>query len=143
MSRSTITRLSRALAELKARRVAKEAPQIVAAELCAIGCHATAWGNESNQGVTVDSWDSTPELDAARERKLAELEAKGISAFVVVIDRLEDRLDEQGTLGSGDRVGGGGLLDGATTAPGPVSPRSNGQRERAQTPPAKHGRNDV
>lgn len=87
----------------------------IAAELRAIGCRAEAWA--SGEGVTVDIWDSTPELDAARERKLAELEAKGISAHVVVIDRLEDR----GATGNGDQADGAG-------APNSVGPATPGAR---------------
>jgi hypothetical protein len=140
--KARLAKVAAEIAAIRERRMAAEAPQIVARELRAVGVRATAWSNGNQHGVTVDTWDSEPELDAVRERKLAELGAKGISTFVVVIDRMDSRPTEV-ALGSGDRVGGGGLLDGASTASGPVTPRAAGQRERAQTPPAKDGRSDV
>lgn len=130
MSRATIARLSRALAELKARQVSQDAPRIVAAELCAIGCHATAWRNETHQGVTVETWDTEPEIDAARERKLAELEAKGISTFVVVIDRLEDRPNDGDVHGPSTEHASGT----AETAKASEGDRGGGDNTRSTTP---------
>lgn len=114
--RGKLAKVTAQIAALKAARLAKVGPRIVAAELSAIGCRAKVWPN--GEGLTVDTWDGTPELDAARKRKLAELEAKGISALVVVIDRLEDR----GATGNGDRV------DGAAGALTPVGPATPGAR---------------
>jgi hypothetical protein len=150
VSRTAIARLSRALAELKAKRAAKDAPRIVAEELRAIGCHAVAWANGDQQGVTVDSWDSEPELDEARERKLSELEARGIGAFVVVIDRIEERatapierLAEHAsgtaeTAKASEGVRGGGAAPGAQPPTTPATPGA-----RVTDPPTKKGRKHV
>jgi hypothetical protein len=123
--------LLKRIEELERLRVDGDAARVVARELRVIGCEARAWDNGA--GVTVETWRDAEDHAEVRRRKLDELESKGISTLVVIIDRLDSRED----AASGGRVGGEGT--GASSNP-PARPLREG--ERASDPPT-NGRNDA